>query len=166
MGSRSDLKCSTSQNILRFLELGQYLTCGIESSIQLTFATCWYIFCVYGSVTLFCCKYVTLKHIIFVWDVGSILQWLWRLLLSRIRQRIIWLSVTCVWISVLSPSSRLKTETVLYSKTLITLYRTVQRYIPDQGRRLRLASGATAPGPALEGALRFRPMGLSSYILR
>ena len=35
----------------------------------------------------------------------------------------------------------------------------------DQGRRLRVASGATAPGPALEGAQRFRPMSLSSYIL-
>jgi len=40
----------------------------------------------------------------------------------------------------------------------------------NQRRRLRVASGATAPGPALEGALRFRPkvvlMSLSSYILR
>ena len=36
----------------------------------------------------------------------------------------------------------------------------------EQGRRLRVASGATAPGPALEGAPRFRPMSLSSYILR
>ena len=36
----------------------------------------------------------------------------------------------------------------------------------DQGRRLRVASGATAPGLALEGAPRFRPMSLSSYILR
>ena len=36
----------------------------------------------------------------------------------------------------------------------------------DQGRRLGVASGATAPGPALEGAPRFRPMSLSSYILR
>ena len=36
----------------------------------------------------------------------------------------------------------------------------------DQGRRLRVASGATAPSPALEGAPRFRPMSLSSYILR
>ena len=35
-----------------------------------------------------------------------------------------------------------------------------------QGRRLRVASGATAPGPALEGAPPFRPMSLSSYILR
>ena len=35
-----------------------------------------------------------------------------------------------------------------------------------QGRRLRVASGATDPGPALEGAPRFRPMSLSSYILR
>ena len=35
-----------------------------------------------------------------------------------------------------------------------------------QGRRLRVANGATAPGPALEGAPRFRPMSLSSYILR
>ena len=35
-----------------------------------------------------------------------------------------------------------------------------------QGRRLRVASGATAPGPVLEGAPRFRPMSLSSYILR
>ena len=35
-----------------------------------------------------------------------------------------------------------------------------------QGRRLRVASGATAPGPALEGAPRFRPMCSSSYILR
>ena len=35
-----------------------------------------------------------------------------------------------------------------------------------QGWRLRVASGVTAPGPALEGALRFRPMSLSSYILR
>ena len=34
-----------------------------------------------------------------------------------------------------------------------------------QGRRLRVGSGATAPGPALEGAPRFRPMSLSSYIL-
>ena len=38
--------------------------------------------------------------------------------------------------------------------------------IADQGRRLRVASGATAPGPALEGAPRSRPMSLSSYILR
>ena len=29
-----------------------------------------------------------------------------------------------------------------------------------QGRRLMVASGATAPGPALEGAPRFRPMSL------
>jgi len=36
----------------------------------------------------------------------------------------------------------------------------------QQGRRLRVASGATAPGPALEGATRFSPMSLSSYILR
>ena len=36
----------------------------------------------------------------------------------------------------------------------------------QQGRRLRVASGATAPVPALEGAPRFRPMSLSSYILR
>ena len=38
---------------------------------------------------------------------------------------------------------------------------------PKQGRqggRLRVASGATAPGPTLEGAPRFRPMSLSSYI--
>ena len=35
-----------------------------------------------------------------------------------------------------------------------------------QGRRLRVAGGATAQGPALEGAPRFRPMSLSSYILR
>ena len=35
-----------------------------------------------------------------------------------------------------------------------------------QGRRLRVASGATAPRPALEGAPRFRLMSLSSYILR
>jgi len=35
-----------------------------------------------------------------------------------------------------------------------------------QGRRLSVASGATAPGPALEGAPRFRPISLSSYILR
>ena len=40
------------------------------------------------------------------------------------------------------------------------------RDLYSQGRRLRVASGATAPGPALEGALRFRPMSLSSYILR
>jgi len=31
---------------------------------------------------------------------------------------------------------------------------------------LRVASVATAPGPALEGAPRFRRMSLSSYILR
>jgi hypothetical protein len=35
-----------------------------------------------------------------------------------------------------------------------------------QGRRLRVASGATAPGPSLEGAPRFRPVSLSSYIFR
>ena len=35
-----------------------------------------------------------------------------------------------------------------------------------QGRRLRVASGATAPDIALEGAPRFRPMSLSNYILR
>ena len=35
-----------------------------------------------------------------------------------------------------------------------------------QGRRLRVASGATAQGPALEGAPRFRLMSLSSCILR
>jgi len=35
-----------------------------------------------------------------------------------------------------------------------------------QGRRLGAASGATAPGPALEGVPRFRPVSLSSYILR
>jgi len=29
-----------------------------------------------------------------------------------------------------------------------------------------VASGATAPGPTLEGTPRFRPMSLSSYILR
>jgi hypothetical protein len=36
----------------------------------------------------------------------------------------------------------------------------------SQERRLRVASGATAPGPALEGVPRFRLMSLSSYILR
>ena len=36
----------------------------------------------------------------------------------------------------------------------------------NQGRRLGVASGVTAPGPALEGAPRFRPMSLSTYILR
>ena len=35
----------------------------------------------------------------------------------------------------------------------------------NQERRLRVASGATALGPALEGAPHFRPMSLSSYIL-
>ena len=35
-----------------------------------------------------------------------------------------------------------------------------------QGRLLGVASGATAPDPALEGALRFRPTSWSSYILR
>ena len=35
-----------------------------------------------------------------------------------------------------------------------------------QGRRLRVASGATAPGPALEETPRFRPMSLSSCTLR
>ena len=39
-----------------------------------------------------------------------------------------------------------------------------------QRRRLRVASGVTAPGPALEGPPRFKPkvvlMSLSSYILR
>ena len=43
---------------------------------------------------------------------------------------------------------------------------TVLYFQYDQGRRLRVASGATAPGPALEGAPRFRPMSSSSYILR
>ena len=38
--------------------------------------------------------------------------------------------------------------------------------VMGRGRRLRVASGATASGPALEGAPRFRPMSLSSYILR
>ena len=38
--------------------------------------------------------------------------------------------------------------------------------VSEQGRSLRVASGATAPGPALEGAPRFRPMSLSDYILR
>ena len=42
----------------------------------------------------------------------------------------------------------------------------ISNYNSSQGRRLRVASGATAPGPALEGASRFRPMSLSSYILR
>jgi len=55
-----------------------------------------------------------------------------------------------------------------------TLSYTVHCHIPftlshTQRRRLRVASGATAPGPALEGAPRFRPkivlMSLSSYIL-
>jgi hypothetical protein len=40
----------------------------------------------------------------------------------------------------------------------------------EHSRRLRVASGATAPGPALEGAPRFRPkvvlISLSGYILR
>ena len=39
-----------------------------------------------------------------------------------------------------------------------------------QRRRLRVASGVTAPGPALEGPPRFKPkvvlMSLASYILR
>ena len=39
-------------------------------------------------------------------------------------------------------------------------------YIYIQGWRLRVASGATAPGPTLEGAPCFRPMSLSSHILR
>jgi len=38
--------------------------------------------------------------------------------------------------------------------------------INNQGRRLRVASGATAPGRALEGAPRFRLMNMSSNILR
>ena len=46
------------------------------------------------------------------------------------------------------------------------LARYVARKGERQGRRLRVASGATAPGPALEGAPRFRPMSLSSCILR
>jgi hypothetical protein len=45
-----------------------------------------------------------------------------------------------------------------------------RRIYPSHSRRLRVASGVTAPGPALEGAPRFRPefilMSLSSYILR
>jgi len=43
-------------------------------------------------------------------------------------------------------------------------------YTSHQRRRSRVASGATTPGPALEGAPRFRPkvvvMSLSSYILQ
>ena len=39
-------------------------------------------------------------------------------------------------------------------------------YRSMHGRRLGVASGATAPGPALEGVPRFRLMSLSSYILR
>jgi len=46
----------------------------------------------------------------------------------------------------------------------------LQLNILGQRRRLRVASGVTAPGPVLEGAPRFRPKGvlltLSSYILR
>ena len=36
----------------------------------------------------------------------------------------------------------------------------------ETGAAFGVASGATAPGPALEWAPRFRPMSLSSYILR
>jgi hypothetical protein len=43
-------------------------------------------------------------------------------------------------------------------------------YVKNHWRRLRVESGATAPGPALEGAPRFRTkivlMSLSSYIIR
>jgi hypothetical protein len=51
-----------------------------------------------------------------------------------------------------------------------TLTKTYREQFYRHSRRLRVASGATAPGPALEGAPRFRPkvvlMSLSSYILR
>ena len=45
-------------------------------------------------------------------------------------------------------------------------FQIIGQWIKRQGRHLRVASGATAPGPTLEGAPHFRPMRLSSYILR
>jgi len=51
----------------------------------------------------------------------------------------------------------------------IVLYQEIMDRNCHQRWHLRVASGATAPGPALEGALRFRPkvalLSLSSYIL-
>jgi hypothetical protein len=53
---------------------------------------------------------------------------------------------------------------------MLFVIQTVAIYVYTHRWRLRVASGATAPGPALEGAPRFRPkvvlMSLSSYILR
>ena len=47
---------------------------------------------------------------------------------------------------------------------------TISSQYNSQRRCLRVVSGATVPGPALEGAPRYRPKGvllsLSSYILR
>ena len=64
------------------------------------------------------------------------------------------------------PSFTLTLIVQLYSKLLDTVRDTSADCNWSQGWRLRVASGATAPGPTLEGALRFRPMSLSSYILR
>ena len=49
---------------------------------------------------------------------------------------------------------------------ILLMFRMEQFVCCTQGRRLMVASGATAPGPALDWAPRFRPMSLSSYIFR
>jgi len=51
------------------------------------------------------------------------------------------------------------------SAVILLLMRSPVLNVP-QGRRLKVAIGVTAPAPALQGALCFRPMSLSSYILQ
>jgi len=59
---------------------------------------------------------------------------------------------------------------ILWKRSRYRMLATGTMHDCAQRRRLRVASGATAPGPALDGAPRFRPKGvlpsLSSYILR
>ena len=54
----------------------------------------------------------------------------------------------------------------LRTVTFEPVYKTHHMLVYSQGWHLRVASGATTPGPTLEGAPHFRPMSFSSYILR
>jgi len=69
----------------------------------------------------------------------------------------------CVYIALICcPVSSIHRSNIYIRQSSRSLHTVISAM---QGQRLRVASGATAPGPALEGAPRFRPMSLSSYIL-
>jgi hypothetical protein len=65
------------------------------------------------------------------------------------------------WVTIISFNNALSCKFMTVVSVTLTL---------RHSRRLRVASGATVPDPALEGAPRFRPkvvlMSLSSYILQ